>query len=897
MYLFSKHSARLVTISTVFILANTPLPAFGNSTGPVTESALISQGARISHHKQTNNVNFIGSTAGKPLSIPGAGISQTATDSAMASLKAYGPLFGLQAPGLEMSLTKLSTTVNGRSIARYQQTHRGLPVIGGEINVNLASNNGLLSINGEISPGLTLPTQAAITMQQAKDKALNAVAKWYQVKPSTLKISVPALSVYDPQLLGPNATPASLVWRMELTSKELKPIRELVLVNAQNGHVSLHFNQVDTIKSRATYTLNETSDPLPGTLICNETDPTCAAGTAAGDLDAVNAHLFAGDTYDFYLTTHGRDSLDNTGMTITSSTHWNDGMTCPNAFWDGSQMIYCTGLIVDDVVAHELTHGVTKNTSNLFYYYQSGAINESLSDLWGEFVDLTNGRGVDDAASRWLIGEDATILGGAIRSMADPTLYGDPDKITSINYVTSFTDNGGVHSNSGVNNKAVFLMVDGGTFNAKTVTGLGINKVAKIYYEAQTNLLTSGSDYLDLYNALYQGCQNLIGTDTTSADCVQVRTATDAVEMNLEPVVGFNPKAEICPAGTVLGTTAFFDDMENGFNKWAFTNAGSNQNWAGLNATYGVSSATSGIESLLGDNIPTKSDQRAEITVIVPGGQPYLHFNHAFHFETAFGVAYDGGIMEYSTDGGVSWSDASALIDAGQNYTGTISSCCNNTLSGRSGFTGISHGYVSSRLNLSTLAGQTVKFRWRVGTDDSVGAMGWWLDDVRVYACDVPGSIAFSTAFYSQSESGGNATITVSRRIGGNAGPASIDYAVSGDTAVEGSDYSATSGTLSWLDGDYADKSFTIPLLNDTTHENDETLSMTLTNLTGSATLGSPAIATLTITDDDPLTPPSGSAPSGGGGGGAFGWLFILFLQLLRLVQQLAIPRNRLTNS
>lgn len=883
-YFFNKTSVHVVAFSTVFVFASTTLPALGNNEVPFTEMSLIVEGARISHHKQTNKVNFIGNPSGKTLSLPAMDISQTVSDKALAALNTYGALFGLEDPSSEMTLAKILSGENGRSVVRYQQNYRGLPVMGGELNVNLGSDNGLLSINGEISPRLSFSTKAEITAQQAANTALEGVAKWHHTTPYALDVTSPVLVVYDPQLLGPDTSPVSLVWRMEVTSKELRPIRELVLIDAQHGYVSLHFNQVDTVKHRETYTSGYTST-LPGTLVCNETDPTCAAGTAAGNTDAADAHQFAGDTYDFYFSMHGRDSIDNEGMTIISSVNWDDGYSCPNAFWNGIQMVYCTNLVVDDVVAHELTHGVTDNTSNLFYYYQSGAINESFSDLWGEFVDLTNGTGTDDAASRWLLGEDATIIGGAIRSMSDPTIYGDPDKMSSINYRTDSGDGGGVHTNSGINNKAVYLMVDGGTFNGRTVTGLGIDKVARIYYEVQTNLLTSGSDYLDLYNALYQGCQNLVGiAGITSGDCTQVRTATEAVEMNQEPVTAFNPEAEICPAGTVLtGTAAFFDDMESGLGMWTLTNAGSGQNWVGLYDTYGVSSAASGVESLLGEDVSFTSDQRAAITVALPGGHPYLHFKHAFDFETYLTSYYDGGVMEYSTNGGASWNDAGSLIDAGKSYSGNITTGWGNPLAGRSGFVGASHGYVSSRLNLDALAGQTVKFRWRVGTDYSVSALGWWLDDVRVYACDYPGSLTFSAATYSQSENSVSATITVNR-TGGSGGTVSIDYVVNGVSAEEESDFSAASGTLNWVDGDSAPKSFTIPLINDTTDENDETVSLTLSNPTGGASLGTQASATLTITDDDP------APTSGGGGGGALGWAFILLGLLLRLMQRSVIP-------
>src|SRR3990172_8641247 len=104
--------------------------------------------------------------------------------------------------------------------------------------------------------------------------------------------------------------------------------------------------------------------------------------------------------------------------------------------------------VADDGVGHELTHGVTQFESNLFYYYQSGAINEAFSDLWGEFIDLENGTGNDDASVRWLMGEDVTGW-GAIRDMENPPAFGDPDRILSANYYEGSGDNGGGPLNSG----------------------------------------------------------------------------------------------------------------------------------------------------------------------------------------------------------------------------------------------------------------------------------------------------------------------------------------------------------------------------------------------------------------------------------------------------------------
>jgi Zn-dependent metalloprotease len=252
--------------------------------------------------------------------------------------------------------------------------------------------------------------------------------------------------------------------------------------------------------------------------------------------DVDNAYDYAEDTYRFYSEKHSRDSIDDAGMELISTTRYCPYYSCEsqtyqNAFWNGSQMVYGDGFAsADDVVGHELTHGVTDHESHLFYYMQSGAINEALSDIWGEFVDLENGEGNDDPSVRWLMGEDLPI--GAIRNMADPPAYGDPDRMGSPNYHCGAWDNGGVHINSGVANKAAYLLTDGDFFNGYTITGLGIEKVAQLFYEAQTNLLTSGSDYQDLANALRQAAVNL---GFSESDRQQVENAIDATEMDQQP--------------------------------------------------------------------------------------------------------------------------------------------------------------------------------------------------------------------------------------------------------------------------------------------------------------------------------------------------------------------------
>ncbi|MCC6455251.1 MAG: M4 family metallopeptidase [Caldilineaceae bacterium] len=704
------------------------------STADASPESLIAQlgnDLRISYHNGTGQVRFIGMEPSRSIrqTMPMLG-AVSPEQAARSFLSTYGPLFGLSNQTQELSVKRQTSGSAERNFVRFQQLYNNIPIFGGEMIVQLNAQNEVLSAHGEILPAIALDVTPQIESEAAAHTAVTAAAKWHGVDAALLVAGEPALWIYDPVLVGPSDGATRLVWRLEVTANTLLPIHELVLIDAQRGSVALHFNQIHTIQERRTYTAGSTN-ALPGTLVCDESNPTCSGGSA----DAIAAHLNIADAYAFYSEHHGRDSVDNAGMTLISTVEYcPDAGNCPyaNAFWDGQrqQMVYGTGYPGgDDVVAHELTHGVTDLESQLFYYYQSGAINESFSDIWGEFVDLTNGSGNDNPDVRWQMGEDIPI--GAIRNMQDPTLFGDPDRMTSPNYHLDATDNGGVHLNSGINNKAAYLLTDGGTFNGKTVTGLGIDKVAAIYYEVQTNFAVSGSDYADLYDMLYQACLNKVGSDgITLPDCQEVRDATDAVEMNLQPIIGFNEDVPLCSAGE-SPNNLFFDDLEAGTDQWTGGALVDTNRW-GYGSPYGLF-AHSGEHFLYADDSPaTTSDSFAAMmnSVEVPASA-YLHFAHAYDFEDG---GFDGGLLEYSINAGATWLDAGSLFDF-NGYDGTISSIDTNPLGGRMGFLNESHGYISSRLDLSTLAGQDVRFRWRMGLDSSVYDWGWWLDDVRIYTC------------------------------------------------------------------------------------------------------------------------------------------------------------------
>ncbi|MBE7552986.1 MAG: M4 family metallopeptidase [Anaerolineales bacterium] len=657
---------------------------------------------RIVYHAETGQVSFIGTdpahTIAQPSVLPADARPEAA---ARGFLAQYGQLFGLQNPAGDLSVMKEKTLGDGRAFVRFQQRYQGVPVFGGELIVQTDARQDILSVNGETLPDLTLDTRPTVPAEAARQAALVKIAGDYHLAVDQLKASEPELWIYNPALLGsPGPRVSMLVWRTEVTPTELFPLRELVLIDAHLGVVVLNFNQIDTALNRRTYDANNTKT-LPGTLRCNEANPTCSGG----DPHEVAAHKYAADTYNFYFNNHSRDSIDDAGLILDSTVHFDSGYG--NAFWDGNQMVYGDFYgfpLADDVVGHELTHGVTQYESGLIYFYESGAINESLSDVWGEFVDLTNGAGTDTSGVRWLVGEDVSGWpAAAFRDMKNPPAFNDPDKMSSSLYSHGPDDNGGVHTNSGVNNKAAYLMTDGGTFNGITVTAVGLAKVAKIYYEAQTNLLTSASNYTDLGNGLYQACVNLIGqAGITSSDCLEVRDAATAVEM-----IPFIPGSNTLYLPLVVknltsGKSLVNGNFESGRTAWTeFSSQGFTLIRSGSNLPVTPHSGNWAV--WLGGAVNEISYIQQQVAV--PVGAPYLAYWHWIASQDFCGYDFGGVII-----------NSSNVVN--------VYDLCSSQNTG---------GWVKHVVNLSAYAGQTVLLQIRAETDASLNS-SLFIDDVAFQA-------------------------------------------------------------------------------------------------------------------------------------------------------------------
>ena len=689
--------------------------------------------AQVEHSAQTGKVRFVGMQPGRPDARP-QGFSASSSPAAVgrAYLEQHAADLGLDGPS---ALAVLGSTpgAKGAVSVRYGQTLKGIEVLGGQFAVRFDGERNITSLNGEAVPGGdAFDATPGIDAAAAQRAAIAHVAKSEKARAATLRASTATLKVFDSRILGgPGQDRATLVYATIVSSTRNAERKRLVLVDAHRGHEVATIDETHEAKNRSV--CDGQNNPAGLQYPC--TAPVLVEGGSipGSPADVAPAYNFSGATYDFFFTRFGRDSLDGAGFPLKSTVRYCDpNSPCPygNAFWDGAQMTYGdTFASADDVVGHELAHGLTEFTSGLFYYFQSGAINESLSDVFGEFIDLVTASPDDTAGDRWQIGESLPV--GAIRDMEDPTLYSNPDRMGSPYYTLDEGegDSGGVHSNSGVNNKAAFLITDGGSFNGQTVTALGLERAARLYYVVETQFLTSASDYADLGTALGQACDDLVGTFTfTAAHCVDVRDAVVATEMLTND--GSAPEGPACP---IAQSPAYvtLDDLESGTG-WTASALSGPSAWQ-FDSGY----ATSGDKMLYGADLAATSDSvmTRNAGILIPAGA-FLRFRHAYGFEdgTFFEEYYDGGVIDYSTNNGATWNRLAA------DYTGTLSSAYGNPLGGQEAYGGESNGYVSESVPLTGLAGQTVRFRFRIGSDVDVGDLGWVVDDIGVHTCQATAS-------------------------------------------------------------------------------------------------------------------------------------------------------------
>ena len=453
--------------------------------------------------------------------------------------------------------------VEGRSHERLDQYYEGVKVFGGEL-VRQTDGGQAVSVFGIVYAGIRVETEPALSPEDAAAvvAGMTGVVAGPEVGPELV-------------ILPRDEGGYVLAYRLRVLSAEDLSV---FFVDAATGEVALRYSDlqttvgtgqgvhhdtkklsttlrdgshlaIDLMRPPAIYTydlkgnLPRTQLYLNGLVTLTESDVAADADNQWTDAAAVDAHAYAGWTYDYLYKRFNRRGLDNRDLAMTSIVHpvrREDWSTAPsqvlnlyylNAFYagrgimvygeglppgattGGRQWNYFSGAI--DVVAHELAHGVTDYTSNLIYRNESGALNEALSDIVGTSVEFFYQQaGAGYMKADYLLGEDVTAPSGAFRSMANPQAYGDPDHYSK-RYLGP-DDNGGVHSNSGIANHAFYLAVEGGINRTSglPVQGVGAanrDRIEKTFFRAFTQLLPANATFSMARAATLQAARDLYG--------------------------------------------------------------------------------------------------------------------------------------------------------------------------------------------------------------------------------------------------------------------------------------------------------------------------------------------------------------------------------------------------
>ncbi len=753
----------------------------------------------VSLNHATGVAGFVRMLNGASLSAVPNGAAEAQAE---AFLEQYGSLFGAPGADSELVLVDTRTDYLGQTHLTYQQIYKGVPVFAGVLKFHFNDAAAITSVNGVFIPDLALDANPSLAAADVSDTAISAVRSNPELDAAQKDLSVLGtnLFVFRAGLVQGVPGPNHLVYEVDVADPAIS-VREMVYIDAHTGKIVDQISRIHVIEREVSETMLSNVIWDEGNGDPNPIPPGWASGTPQQVAEWQNSVDGAGETYyvfasmnaGTYLSYDGADAVMRTVTNIPDSPPG----SCPNAFWNGVSTNFCTNMTADDVVAHEWGHAYTEYTNGLIYQWQSGALNESYSDIWGELVDLLNGRGTDtpgglrtdgscsvfgsgspsvDNTYRWLVGEDASGIGGAIRDMWRPVCYGDPGKVTDqAQYICTTFDNGGVHINSGIPNHAFSLMVDGGTYNSQTVTGIGLTKSAHIHWEAQ-QMLTPSSDFSDHADALEAACTSLIGTNLpaisttvtnagpsgqiiSAADCTQVSNAIAAVEFRTEPTFcNFEPLLDpnapaFCGGGAVQSISS--TDFEAGLGSWtvgtrAVANPGTfdTPDWAAVGSLPDgrIGQAAFVADLAIGD---CAADDETGVLYLdspvinIPAGAafPALAFDH-WHATEA---GWDGGNVKASVNGGA-WTLVPDSAFTFNDYNSSLNIGGNtNPLAGEDGFTGTDGGENSgswgqSQVDLSGIAspGDDVQLRFELGIDGCNGIIGWYVDDVEVYSCSAP---------------------------------------------------------------------------------------------------------------------------------------------------------------
>ena len=490
-------------------------------------------------------------------------------------------LADLRIEGADHALVERRARTDERGISHvhYQQLYKGLEVFEGEAITHVDANDEV-EITSSLRGELELDTEDAIGSASAVVAAAQraGMAGRFWADP-VLKV-LPA---------GERADSDRLVWHVRVTGRTAKePIAQWdAFVDARTGEVVLAFDSLQTVAATGvgrtmyvgdvslstdfasgTYFLRDTTrGGAGGNYTCdvnNKTDllgifrPACTMVKRANNVfgnyfrdksdratAGADAHHGLQLTWDYYKNTFGRNGIDGLGRRTYSRIHY--GNAYENAFWSNACfcMTYGDGaatfnpLVSIDVAGHEMSHGVMSREANLTYLRESGGLNESSSDIFGTLVEFSQPANSPDAPDWWIgeriyrsnwsgVGPNATYTqASALRYMDDPAQDGASPACWS-----ATLKNLDVHYSSGPNNHMFYLLANGGTSkcNGDTVSGIGNDKAARVWYKAIADYMTASTNYAGARTASLNAARDLYGAGSPEQNAVAA--AYSAINVN-----------------------------------------------------------------------------------------------------------------------------------------------------------------------------------------------------------------------------------------------------------------------------------------------------------------------------------------------------------------------------
>jgi Zn-dependent metalloprotease len=614
---------------------------------------------------------------------------------------------------------------DGTEHVRYHRTYAGLPVIGGDLVVQQTPAGSVQSVDWASRDQIKVPsttprlTASAARSDAARHNGLEAGA------------AAPIAVVYAVQ-----HAPV-LAWQSTVTgtAKDGTPVRDLVYTNAATGKQLARLPQImnadGTGKSlysgtvpltttlsgstyqltdgsrggHSTYDANNSTSTAKGTLFTDADDAWGTGTTANRQSAAVDAAYGAAETWDFYKNTFGRTGIKNNGVGAYSRVHY--GSSYENAFWDDSCfcMTYGDGgstlktLTSLDVAGHEMSHGVTAATDGLVYTGDAGGLNESTSDVMGTMVEFYANNASDPGD--YYIGEKIAADGTYLRRMDKPSLDGG-----SVDCWTSSTKNLDPHYSSGVGNHLFYVLAEGTgsktiggrahsstSCNGTTLTGIGRDQAAAIWYRAMTTYWTSTTTYPQAADGMIKAAKDLYGA--SSAQCTATLSAWKGVAVTPTGTCGTTTTPPPT-GGNLLANPGF----ESGSTSWTST--------AGAITNSTSASPHAGAYYAWLDGYGTTHTDSVSQSVAIPSASSatlalYLDVASA---ETTTTKAYDTLKVQVVSGGTTSTLATYSNLDKGT-------------------------GYVARSVNLGAFTGKTVTVKL-IGVEDSSAATSFLVDDTSL---------------------------------------------------------------------------------------------------------------------------------------------------------------------